>query len=103
RRRHTIFSRDWSSDVCSSDLPAPGSPTKSKCSRDAVVQVEFSTTKSKCPEGCRKLRCCLDHQRQAVHISRRFATSSSWWKAMPRSEERQVGEECSEWWETAEG
>src|SRR5690606_40667894 len=21
RRRHTIFSRDWSSDVCSSDLP----------------------------------------------------------------------------------
>src|SRR5436309_893484 len=22
RRRHTIFSRDWSSDVCSSDLPA---------------------------------------------------------------------------------
>src|SRR5690606_39459916 len=25
RRRHTRFSRDWSSDVCSSDLvPAPG-------------------------------------------------------------------------------
>src|SRR5690606_37637777 len=23
RRRHTRFSRDWSSDVCSSDLPAP--------------------------------------------------------------------------------
>src|SRR5690606_39465843 len=26
RRRHTTFSRDWSSDVCSSDLPA-GRPT----------------------------------------------------------------------------
>src|SRR5690606_39525606 len=30
RRRHTRFSRDWSSDVCSSDLPSvrtsPGSP-----------------------------------------------------------------------------
>src|SRR5690606_41083621 len=25
RRRHTIFSRDWSSDVCSSDLEAPSS------------------------------------------------------------------------------
>src|SRR5215475_9757980 len=25
RRRHTRFSRDWSSDVCSSDLLAPGS------------------------------------------------------------------------------
>src|SRR5690606_9230807 len=24
RRRHTRFSRDWSSDVCSSDLAAPG-------------------------------------------------------------------------------
>src|SRR6266511_4630881 len=24
RRRHTRFSRDWSSDVCSSDLPARG-------------------------------------------------------------------------------
>src|SRR5690606_40926098 len=24
RRRHTRFSRDWSSDVCSSDLTAPG-------------------------------------------------------------------------------
>src|SRR5690606_41062537 len=24
RRRHTIFSRDWSSDVCSSDLKQPG-------------------------------------------------------------------------------
>src|SRR5690606_41192277 len=23
RRRHTSFSRDWSSDVCSSDLPLP--------------------------------------------------------------------------------
>src|SRR5690606_40182304 len=23
RRRHTIFSRDWSSDVCSSDLKPP--------------------------------------------------------------------------------
>src|SRR5690606_40767844 len=27
RRRHTRFSRDWSSDVCSSDLPCPLSRT----------------------------------------------------------------------------
>src|SRR5690606_39580463 len=26
RRRHTIFSRDWSSDVCSSDLVRGGGP-----------------------------------------------------------------------------
>src|SRR6266511_2061548 len=27
RRRHTSFSRDWSSDVCSSDLPASNNRT----------------------------------------------------------------------------
>src|SRR5690625_7549406 len=26
RRRHTIWPRDWSSDVCSSDLRRPGGP-----------------------------------------------------------------------------
>src|SRR5690606_40502832 len=26
RRRHTTFSRDWSSDVCSSDLVTPSTP-----------------------------------------------------------------------------
>src|SRR5690606_40390044 len=29
RRRHTRFSRDWSSDVCSSDLPRATSPAAS--------------------------------------------------------------------------
>src|SRR5690606_40712242 len=28
RRRHTRFSRDWSSDVCSSDLPRASTPTR---------------------------------------------------------------------------
>src|SRR5439155_13298389 len=31
RRRHTRWPRDWSSDVCSSDLPAPGR----RCTRPA--------------------------------------------------------------------
>src|SRR5690606_40743110 len=30
RRRHTRFSRDWSSDVCSSDLPRPSSRLRSQ-------------------------------------------------------------------------
>src|SRR5690606_24839137 len=34
RRRHTSFSRDWSSDVCSSDLPEPtGAGTLDSTSR----------------------------------------------------------------------
>src|SRR5690606_40704301 len=34
RRRHTRFSRDWSSDVCSSDLRDPWSPAVVKLSID---------------------------------------------------------------------
>src|SRR5690606_39405131 len=33
RRRHTRFSRDWSSDVCSSDLAASGAETVAAISR----------------------------------------------------------------------
>src|SRR5690606_41051106 len=40
RRRHTRFSRDWSSDVCSSDLnppiPAPG-PRNRRFPMDAFI------------------------------------------------------------------
>src|SRR5690606_40389138 len=32
RRRHTRFSRDWSSDVCSSDLASPRMPKDRICS-----------------------------------------------------------------------
>src|SRR5690606_41122717 len=50
RRRHTRFSRDWSSDVCSSDLaaitlprslensrPSPAVPNSSRCSRSNLT------------------------------------------------------------------
>src|SRR5690606_40376317 len=36
-RRHTIFSRDWSSDVCSSDLKGPG---------DALIGASLNTSGS---------------------------------------------------------
>src|SRR2546430_17090079 len=34
RRRHTRFDCDWSSDVCSSDLPLSGGPQMVEVSRD---------------------------------------------------------------------
>src|SRR5690606_40253046 len=38
RRRHTRFSRDWSSDVCSSDLHLPlGAATKYPSSNPSVI------------------------------------------------------------------
>src|SRR5690606_39833212 len=33
RRRHTRFSRDWSSDVCSSDLGSAGPSCKARCAQ----------------------------------------------------------------------
>src|SRR5690606_40551254 len=46
RRRHTRFSRDWSSDVCSSDLvlgtKAEGIPGMPAAQRGRYVRQEFS-------------------------------------------------------------
>src|SRR5271163_164518 len=42
RRRHTISDRDWSSDVCSSDLARPS--TGNPISRDRLSPVRASST-----------------------------------------------------------
>src|SRR6266508_3634254 len=39
RRRHTSWPRDWSSDVCSSDLAAQGSPSTTACAATATAPV----------------------------------------------------------------
>src|SRR5690606_39462997 len=39
RRRHTRFSRDWSSDVCSADLSAPPRPAMSSSTAPASASV----------------------------------------------------------------
>src|SRR3989449_4075490 len=39
RRRHTRCSRDWSSDVCSSDLTAAGTPVERAANTNAHVQL----------------------------------------------------------------
>src|SRR5690606_39609011 len=68
RRRHTRFSRDWSSDVCSSDLfPFRISP-------HMVVHP---------PAGW---------QRWAMAAYPRRISPNIFWA--PRSEERRVGKEC---------
>src|SRR5437763_6061537 len=44
RRRHTRYIGDWSSDVCSSDLPHPRFRGKSECGLrgDAIVEFDWS-------------------------------------------------------------
>src|SRR5687768_17930901 len=81
RRRHTRCSRDWSSDVCSSDLPSGGSDIKVPILIGAVVALLAANI---------YLYTQLDRLRGDFGEFR---------KNMQRSEERRVGKECgSRWW-----
>src|SRR5439155_10975927 len=72
RRRHTRWPRDWSSDVCSSDLP---STDAKNVLNPAFPPLAFS----------------------ASVLGRAFAVPEV--VQLVRSEERRVGKECrSRWW-----
>src|SRR5690606_40670416 len=91
RRRHTRFSRDWSSDVCSSDLGTPSASTvmsagaKPRCSR--VSRISSTSLRGACSqsEGC-------------WFTNSETPTSS----ARCRSEERRVGKEGRSRWQPDE-
>src|SRR5204863_6434327 len=73
RRRHTRSLRDWSSDVCSSDLYVPSMPET----------MRVSSSLSLGSEGVAMVRESL---------------SSLIFRAVTRSEERRVGKECRSRW-----
>src|SRR5690606_39287225 len=77
RRRHTRFSRDWSSDVCSSDLAATARPAANPPAVQATMQ--------------------LVEQPAALHPLIRLAAYARL-KGARRSEERRVGKECRSRW-----
>src|SRR5712691_12865325 len=52
RSRHTTFDCDWSSDVCSSDLPAPGGGREGQHSA-GVAPARFSAGTLRPELGCR--------------------------------------------------
>src|SRR5690606_40729789 len=87
RRRHTRFSRDWSSDVCSSDLaarPRPASRTRNESpSPPPVLRQQHPPGELPSPPApCRSTGLlCQPPQRERV-----------------RSEERRVGKECRRRW-----
>src|SRR5439155_3900708 len=79
RRRHTRWPRDWSSDVCSSDLERLDLV---RSIGDAAIAAFFSADKDRVREQRR------------IELAERF---SNYLKG--RSEERRVGKECrSRWW-----
>src|SRR5206468_6188393 len=97
RRRHTRSDRDWSSDVCSSDL---GVPFRHSPIGGTELQAIFEL---ECAEPVRRhrrlprvlaenaIKQCLLVELDAVII------------VGPRSEERRVGKECRSEWGADEG
>src|SRR5206468_9512508 len=86
RRRHTRSDRDWSSDVCSSDL-MPGF--------GYGINYEYGLFKQEIENGYQKEK--PDHWR--AHGSPWLIERPDEACIIPRSEERRVGKECkSRWW-----
>src|SRR5690606_39296752 len=93
RRRHTRFSRDWSSDVCSSDLdnPArfreqPAEPTSSEM--DAFWHINGRLC-CRCPYFSQKSMKTTTHPDGFFHANRLHPRAFR----EARSEERRVGKE----------
>src|SRR3712207_8729161 len=82
RRRHTRYWRDWSSDVCSSDL--------------AVVEAEYTTQVALHNALETHQAVCRWHgdDQLDVYVSTQFI----WGVRDERSEERRVGKECRSRW-----
>src|SRR5690606_40423573 len=87
RRRHTRFSRDWSSDVCSSDL------ISSRKKRKEETQTTPLAGNSTLPDGASlfQANCAVCHQPDGRGLPGAFPPLAG----SPRSEERRVGKDCS--------
>src|SRR5207253_3457742 len=89
RRRHTRWPRDWSSDVCSSDLQRPGrtgGPLLTLC-------MELYGHRGHLVVGRRLAARHLEISPVMVAIERGRAHHATAWSPEGRSEERRVGKE----------
>src|SRR5690606_39622551 len=89
RRRHTRFSRDWSSDVCSSDLNSIGvsvcKAVKEGVLNDNPIFCDIVSVDESSELQLKKIDIVNNEANNKVF----FIT-----KAFYRSEERRVGKEC---------
>src|SRR5436309_12283945 len=96
RRRHTRFSRDWSSDVCSSDLQVLANSllyflAGSVGSAQQYYFIQSSNHQNKWLNYLSK----EDHRKITDSHQNEFSLFfKDDWKITPRSEERRVGKEC---------
>src|SRR5690606_40841402 len=98
---HTRFSRDWSSDVCSSDLdahlaqdPTSGVACETLCKEDHVVLAGEITSKARV-DFDQVVRTAI-REIGYTHLDQPFRADAV--KILSRSEERRVGKEGSSRW-----
>src|SRR2546429_4446038 len=85
RRRHTRCSRDWSSDVCSSDL--------AELAREPLEARSVRLGGADLPGIQRHRECLIEADAREVGIA-----VAERGQAVARSEERRVGKECRSRW-----
>src|SRR5207247_4908946 len=89
RRRHTRSTRDWSSDVCSSDLRTFLKHSKSD---NSILRSEISSYRSM---ELSDLECLRKVLGLYLSVLEGILFLLAWEQ---RSEERRVGKECRFWW-----
>src|SRR5690606_39832934 len=95
RRRHTRFSRDWSSDVCSSDLDRFRGQSARRTFQERALLSRYSSKLEQVAlalqQGAPVERACADLL-SSPGVARCYLLDA-------RSEERRVGKECrGRWW-----
>src|SRR5690606_39614777 len=99
RRRHTRFSRDWSSDVCSSDLAALDAGKKALQAGPLAVQLGGAGTDVVLPH--QPLDATPPHGLALLAQGGMHTRAAVGPVAVPRSEERRVGHggraRCAAW------
>src|SRR5207302_3785909 len=98
RRRHTRFSRDWSSDVCSSDLAYSAYAARAgiKMWTFLTSMVPGEKMRETAIYGGEVIKVTGTYD-QAKVVASSFADSKGLFLDR-RSEERRVGKECRSWW-----
>src|SRR5690606_40112643 len=94
-RRHTRFSRDWSSDVCSSDLSDQSTPCVAPQSTPEVVAMQADSPQA--TAMARSTRMPTDQLAVWLSLTARMMIPKRELKNRidsRRSEERRVGKEC---------
>src|SRR5690606_40312692 len=97
RRRHTRFSRDWSSDVCSSDLYIGLTDTPTNMF-GKLMSISDELMKKYYLLLCRRPASEVDAIIKGIDDGSLHPMTAKKDLAQERSEERRVGKECKARW-----